>query len=146
MSARSIADERFIPKPDPKILTDPPQGIGKKDNMPPRRNDDDERLERIERAIERLPGNRNDLGAWGRTLATMLVVLVGWFFSALYIAKDTEKDIALRTAVLTTQLEQTRHDFEKYRETTERDMKLLDERCRQISIALEARGLKIPQQ
>ena len=148
MSARSVTDERFIPKPSTKILTDPPQGIGKQDNiMPPRRNnDDDDRLERIERALERLPGSKNDLGAWGRTLATMLVVLVGWFFSALYIAKDTEKDIAMRNAVLTTQLEQTRHEFEKYRDATDRDMKLLDERFRQISIQLEARGIIAPAQ
>lgn len=88
----------------------------------------------------------NGFSAWGRTFVTIAVVLVGWIFTALYIAKTTETEIRVSNAILTEQLRETRENFNEYRKSTERDLKLADERFRQISIALESRGLKMPVQ
>lgn len=116
----------------------------KETQMAPRRHEDDA-LERIEKALDR-QSNSNGLGAWGRTFATMAVVLIGWIFSALYIAKTTETEIRVSNARMEEQLKQTREDFLEYRKNTERELKLADERYRQISIMLESRGVTRPRQ
>jgi len=88
----------------------------------------------------------NGVGAWGRMLITIAVMIVSWVFTALYIAKTTETEIRVSNAILTEQLKQVRLDFDEYRRTTDRDLKLADERYRQMSIAVEARGVRMPQQ
>jgi hypothetical protein len=80
----------------------------------------------------------NGMSAWARTFVTIAVVLIGWIFTALYIAKSTETEIRVSNAILTEQLKQTRLDFDEYRRITDRDMKLADERYRQMSIDVKS--------
>lgn len=158
MSATPIADERFLPKADRNILTDPSKGIGKQShNGEPMTKAEQAEMAELKELVHQyvmmsrlgqMPAttNGNGLGAWGRTFVTIAVVLVGWIFTALYIAKTTETEIRVSNAILTEQLKETRGQFDEYRRASDLKLALLDERARQISIQLEARGIKPPAQ
>lgn len=142
----AVAREKQREKPVIEVIR-PDQNSDANHAMPPRHTDqiDTEAILNELRLLRQTNGN-GGFGAWGRTFATMAVVLVGWVFTALYIGKTTETEIRVSNARLEEQLKQTREDFLEYRKTTERELKLADERYRQISIMLESRGMRSPRQ
>lgn len=100
-------------------------------------------------------GNKSWSDKYGSAAISVAIVIIGWGLSAAFWGKDTEKQIAVSTAIIQTQLEETRRQFgeekeenrkrlEEERRRNERDYKLMDERLRAQSIALESRGIRIP--
>lgn len=146
--AGSILRLAGSPRPaEPNIIRHQGKETSQSDDMGTRRTGempayDDERLARIETLL----AERGGLGAWGRTALGLSVVVIGWIFSVLYIAKSVETEIRVSNAVQAEQLRETREQFSEFRRESNRDMKLADERYRQLSIALESRGIKLPTQ
>lgn len=95
-----------------------------------------------EEIASRLTQPSGSSGAWSRTFVTIAVVMIGWIFTALYIAKTTETEIRVSNAILTEQLKETREQFIEYKRATERDLRVADEHYRELSIAVQSQHHK----
>lgn len=163
-SGALTADERFIPKTERNILTDPPKSKSNEPYEKPMTKGELAEIAELRETVHNtsaavhlmtkmmnqstqgIPVTNGAMGAWSRTFVTIAVVFIGWIFTSLYIAKTTETEIRVSNAILTEQLRETREKLDEYRKETSLKIALADERYRQISIAMESRGVKMPTQ
>lgn len=104
--------------------------------------------ERFARLIEVTAGSGKK--QWGTVLAVIASCIAGLALLAnvggIQYRNAGESDLKEKIAVLTEKLEQSERRQSDQQKSYERQTLLLDERYRQISIALEARGVKLPNQ
>lgn len=96
---------------------------------------------RLSAADEKKP---NFTSTWGPAILALILVIAGWIFNGLYIAKSTEAEIRVANAVTEEKLKQIESAFSEFKHNAEVDRKVSDERLRQMSIVLEARGIRLP--
>lgn len=141
--------------------------------MPPTRREDD-RLEDVLRALERIAEDSNKRAAkdeladaqsreilhrlansleskkngngsqWIQYGISLALVIAGWVYSGVYVAKTTETEIRVANAVINERLETVRKEFDDYKRFAETERKVQGEKLNQVSIALEAKGIRMP--
>ena len=125
-----------------------------KDTEMPRRplqdEDTEDRIDRMERMLERIEGkvetqpNGRWVDRWVPFLGGLMIVGVGWVANGIYVARGTEGELREKLAVLTEKMTQTEARAIEERAEFRRNYLLLDERYRQLSIALEVKGVRLP--
>lgn len=83
---------------------------------------------------------------WVPFLGGLMIVGVGWIANGIYVARGTEGDLRTQLAVLSEKIAQAEERQKERERVGDRERALIAEQNRQISIQLEARGIRIPKQ
>jgi hypothetical protein len=147
------------PKAPPKYIGD----ISHKEPMPTRRHAIDEEFSdgdilaelrlmreeanaREDRLIAATGKPSGWIDRWVPFLGGLMIVGVGWIANGIYVARGTEGDLRTQIAVLSEKIAQSEERQKERERIADRERALLNEQNRQISIQLEAQGIRVPKQ
>ena len=146
MSAIAIQDERLSPRKPVTGKTAPDNYSDlSHDNETDMPKDDDELRQLLVAVLSQQVNGAKKQQQWPAWIASGAAALALVFsVSGARWTNANESDLKERLAVLTEKLTQSETRQVEFRRDSERNYLLMDERYRQLSIALESRGIRLP--